>query len=77
MYKRSPTHPGGILREDILPILGTSIAELSEHLGVTRKTLDAVLTERSAVTPEFAQKLGTFLGNRSQLWIEMQSKHDL
>ena len=77
MHKRSNTHPGAILREDVLSTLGTSIAKLSEHLGVTRETLDAVLTERSAVTPEFAQKLGTFLGNGPQLWIEMQSKYDL
>ena len=77
MNRRSPTHPGAILREDVLPTLGTSIAELSEHLGVTRETLNAVLTEKSAVTPEFAQKLGTFLSNGPQLWIEMQSKYDL
>ena len=77
MNKRSPTHPGAILREDVLPALGTSIAELSKHLGVTREILDAVLTEKISVTPEFAQQLGTFLGNGPQLWIEMQSKHDL
>ena len=77
MNKRSPTHPGAILREDVLPALGTSIAELSKYLGVTRETLDAVLTEKISVTPEFAQKLGTFLGNGPQLWIEMQYKYDL
>jgi plasmid maintenance system antidote protein VapI len=39
--------------------------------------LHAVLSERSAVSPELALRLGTFLGNGPQLWIEMQSRYDL
>ena len=77
MHKRLPTHPGALLREDILPSLGISIAEFSIQLGVTRELLDAVLAEKSSMSPELAEKLGTFLGNGPLLWIEMQSKHDL
>ena len=77
MHKRLPTHPGALLREDILPSLGISITELSIQLGVTRELLDAALAEKGVITPELAQKLGTFLGNGPQLWIELQSKYDL
>lgn len=77
MRKRSPTHPGAILREDVFPSLGISVTEFAKHLGISRQTLHAVLSEKSAITPELALRLGIFLGNGPQLWIEMQSRYDL
>ena len=77
MRKKPPTHPGAILREDVFPSLDISVTEFARHLGVSRQTLHAVLSEKSGVTPELALRLGTFLGNGPQLWIEMQSKYDL
>ena len=77
MRKRPPTHPGAILREDVFPTLGLSVTELAKRLGISRQTLHAVLAERSSITPELALRIGTFLGNGPQLWIEMQSRYDL
>ena len=37
--ERRPTHPGAILREDVLPALGLSVSEAARQLGVTRQTL--------------------------------------
>ena len=78
MRKRSPTHPGAILREDVLPQLaGMSVSAFARLLGVSRQTLHAVLAERSGITAEMALRLGTLLGNGPQLWVDMQTKHDL
>lgn len=78
MRKRSPTHPGAILREDVLPQLsGMSVSAFARLLGVSRQTLHAVLAERSGITAEMALRLGTLLGNGPQLWMDMQSRHDL
>jgi addiction module HigA family antidote len=77
MSKRSPTHPGAILREDVFPTLGISVTEFAKHLGISRQTLHVVLAEKSAITPELALRIGAFLGNGPQLWVEMQSKYDL
>ena len=77
LRKRPPTHPGAILREDVYPTLQISVSEFARHLGISRQTLHAVLSERSAISPELALRLGTFLGNGPQLWIEMQSRYDL
>lgn len=76
MRKRLPTHPGTILREDVLPALGISVNKLAKHLGVSKQTQHAVLSEKSPITPELAIRLGTFLGNGPQLWIAMQSKYN-
>ena len=60
MRKRKPTHPGAILREDVLPHLGMSVSEFARNLGVSRQTLHAVLAERSGVSPEMALRLARY-----------------
>ena len=77
MRKRKPTHPGAILREDVLSDLGMSVSAFARNLGVSRQTLHAVLAERSGISPEMALRLGALLGNGAQLWVDMQSKYDL
>jgi len=78
MRKRVPTHPGAILREDVLPSLpGMSVSAFARKLGVSRQTLHAVLAERSGVSAEMALRLGTLLGNGGQFWLDMQTQFDL
>ena len=78
MRKRVPTHPGAVLREDVLPGLpGMSVSAFARSLGVSRQTLHAVLAERSGVSAEMALRLGTLLGNGAQLWLDMQTRFDL
>jgi addiction module HigA family antidote len=73
----APTHPGILLREDVLPALGLSITQVAKRIGVTRQTLHRILSEQSAVTPEMALRLGRFCGNGPDLWIRMQEAYDL
>ena len=61
--RRPPTHPGAILREDVLPALNLSVSEAARQLRVTRQTLHRVLAEASGVSPEMAVRLGKFCGN--------------
>jgi len=77
MRTRKPTHPGAILREDVLPELGMSVSAFARNLGVSRQTLHAVLAERSGISAEMALRLGALLGNGAQLWVDMQTKYDL
>ncbi len=72
-----PTHPGEMLREDILPALGKSKTAIAGLLGVSRQTLHDILAERQPVTPGMALRLGKLLGNGPELWINMQRKFDL
>jgi addiction module HigA family antidote len=72
-----PAHPGALFREDVLPSLRLTVKEAAEKLGVSRQTLHAILSEKSAVTPEMAVRLGKFCGNGADLWLRMQVAHDL
>jgi addiction module HigA family antidote len=78
MRKRIPTHPGAILREDVLPSLpGMTVSAFARNLGVSRQTLHSVLAERSGISVEMALRLGTLLGNGAQLWLDLQTHFDL
>ena len=71
------SHPGALLREDILPALRLTVKDAAEKLGVSRQTLHAILSERSAVSPEMAVRLGKLCGDGAGIWLRMQVAHDL
>jgi antitoxin HigA-1 len=75
--KRCPTHPGSLLKEDVLPALRLPVAEAARQLGVSRQTLYKILAETSPVTPEMAVRLGKWCGNGPGLWLRMQQAFDL
>ena len=75
--RRSPTHPGELLREDVLPALKISVSEAARRLRVSRQTLHRILAGDAGVTPDMAVRLGKFCGNGPGLWLRMQQAYDL
>lgn len=73
---RCPTHPGELLREDVLPEVKKSKTEISQLLGISRQHLHDILAERKPVSPEVAVRLGKLFGNGAGLWIRMQGAYD-
>lgn len=74
---RKPTHPGEVLREDVLPALGLTQTEFANRLGVSRRTVSELLHERRPVTPDMAIRLGKLLGNGPAIWLRMQQTLEL
>lgn len=74
---RIPTHPGAILREDVIPALNKPITEIAENLGISRQTLHKIMAEEAPITPAMAVRLGKYLGNGPNLWIGLQVRHDI
>ena len=73
---RCPTHPGELLREDVIPATGKSKAEIARMLGVSRQHLHDLLAERKPVSPEVAVRLAKLFGNAPLVWIRMQGAYD-
>ena len=73
----NPTHPGLIIRDDVLPELQISVNEAAEQLGVSRVTLSRVINGRSAITAEMALRVGKWVGNGPEIWLRMQGQYDL
>lgn len=74
---RKPTHPGAILREDVLPSLDISQTELADRLGVSRRTVSQILHEHRPLTPDMAIRLAHFLGTTPESWLNMQQALDV
>lgn len=75
--RRRPTHPGRILREEVVPDLGITVVDLAKALDVSRQTLHRILAEEAPVTPLMAAKLAAYLGTTPELWATMQVAVDL
>lgn len=75
--KRRPTHPGALLREDVLPDAGLTQTELARQMGVSRLIVSEILREKRAVTADIAHRLGRIFGNGPELWLNMQKAVDL
>ena len=74
---RRPTHPGALLREDILPAARVTQSELARRMGVSRLTVNEIVLEKRAVTADLAHRLGRVFGNGPELWLNMQKAVDL
>lgn len=70
--ERRPTHPGEILKEDVLPSIGMSGARLGEVLEVSRQQMSKILNGEARITSDLAVKLGEFLGNNPEFWLKLQ-----
>ena len=77
MKMHNPPHPGEVLRELCLEPLGISVTRAAEALGVSRKTLSAILNGRAGISPEMALRLSKALGTSPESWLNQQMLYDL
>jgi addiction module HigA family antidote len=75
--KRRPTHPGEMLREDFLPDYDLTVSGLADSVGVSRQSINELLRERRAVSPEMALRLARLFGNSPEFWLNAQRAIDL
>ena len=73
----NPPHPGEIIREFCIDPLGLSVTDAAKALGVTRKTLSALLNGRSGISPEMALRLSKVFGRSPEAWLKLQLQYDL
>ena len=72
-----PIHPGEMLREDFLPDYALTVSGVADAIGVSRQTINEVLRERQAVSPQMALRLGRLFGNTPVFWLNAQREVDL
>lgn len=77
MLMHNPPHPGEIIRELCLDPLGLTVTDTAKGLGVSRKTLSAILNGRAGISPEMAIRLSIAFGTSAESWLNQQSQYDL
>ena len=73
----NPPHPGEVLKELYLEPLELTVTDAAKGLGITRKTLSAIINQRQGISPEMALRLSKAFNTSPDLWIKMQMKFDL
>jgi addiction module HigA family antidote len=71
------THPGAVLREDVLPALKMTQTEFAELIGVSRLSVSDLLREKRALSPEMAVRIATLLSTSPERWLRVQQAVDL
>ncbi len=74
---RKPTRLSVIIREDIIKPLGLTVKQAAEYLGVTRKTLSALINREQSLSPEMAIRIGVATETTPESWLCMQRRLDL
>lgn len=77
MLMHNPPHPGEVLRELCLEPMGLSVTAAAEALGVSRKTLSAVLNGKAGISPEMAIRLSIAFDTSAESWLNQQSQYEL
>lgn len=77
MKMHNPPHPGEVLKKLCLDPLGLSVTGTARSLGVSRKTLSAILNGRAGISPEMAVRLSIAFGTSAESWLGQQLQYDL
>ncbi|PTR09459.1 addiction module HigA family antidote [Nitrosospira sp. Nsp5] len=74
---RSPAHPGGFVRTEIIEPLGLSVTGAAQALGVTRSALSTFLNERASLSPEMALRIEKAFGVSMDTLMRMQNSFEI
>ena len=77
MQMHNPPHPGEVLKELCLEPVQVSVTDAAKALGVSRKTLSAILNGHSGISPEMAIRLSIAFDTSAESWLNQQSQYDL
>ena len=75
--KRKPTHPGELLREDVLRAIEMTQTELAKRLGVSRLSVSELLLEKRSLSADMAVRVGKLTNTTPESWLRMQEAVDL
>ncbi len=74
---KSPPHPGGFVRTEILEPMDLSVTAAAEALGVTRAALSTLLNGRSSLSPEMGLRIEKAFGVSMETLMRMQNSYDI
>ena len=74
---KSPAHPGGFVKTEIIEPLGLSVTGAAQALGVTRSALSAFLNERASLSSEMALRLEKAFSVSMDTLMRMQNSFEI
>ena len=77
MRMHNPPHPGEVIKALCIEPLGITVTQAADALGVSRKTLSAILNGRAGISPEMAVRLSIAFSTTAESWMNQQTQYDL
>jgi addiction module HigA family antidote len=77
MFMHNPPHPGEVIRDLCISPLNLTVTDAAKGLGVSRKTLSALLNGRFGNSPDMAIRLSMTFGCSAESWMIQQAQYDL
>ena len=74
---KSPAHPGGFVKHEIIEPHGLTVTDAARILCVTRPALSALLNERATLSPETALRIDKAFGVSIDTLMRMQNSYDI
>ena len=75
--KRQPVSVGEMITEEFLVPMGLTQGQLAEAMGVRRKNVNELCTNRRAIMADTALMLATVFGNTADFWLNLQQRNEL
>jgi antitoxin HigA-1 len=74
---RAPVSVGEMLTEEFLLPAGLTQGQLAERMGVPRKHINELCTDRRSITADTALMLARVFGNTADFWLNLQRRNDI
>lgn len=68
--------PGDVIR-DAMEELGWNQIDLAEITALTEKSVNLIINNKQAITPETATLLGQVFSTPAEMWLNLQARYDL
>lgn len=75
--QHKPVHPGQVLKLDFLEPMGITAYRLAKETGISAQHLGRIIKGKRNVTADIALRLARFFGTSAQVWMGLQTQHDL
>lgn len=72
-----PPHPGGILRDALLPQFGMTATEAAFAMRMSPELLFEILAERKPVSAEVCLRIARLFGSSPEMWQRLQANYDM
>ncbi|MCF6226110.1 MAG: HigA family addiction module antitoxin [Xanthomonadales bacterium] len=77
MNNMRPIHPGEIIKQEYLELLGMSVNALAIALRVPAPRINDVVRQKRAVSVDTALRLARYFSTTAQFWLNLQTSYDL
>lgn len=77
MTRRTPVHPGEILKEEFMEPFDLSSNALARAIGVTPARINEIVRGNRGISADTALRLARYFGTDAQSWMNLQDQYDL